>query len=254
MYAQQRRQDILHRLATSGDVSVSGLADYYDVSLETIRRDLDAMAEDGQILRVHGGAILPTGALEAPVSQRLEKNIEQKNAIARLALNYIPDTSVSIMLDSGTTTGAVAQVLPDRSNITVITNSVLIASALSERTSKMSVTLIGGQVRGITQATVGATTVEAISHYNTDIAFLGTNGMMPEAGFTTPNPTEAAAKRAMVRHTRTAIVVADADKFAQRYLVTFAEAHDIDVLISDTRLRDVGSDDIYGLAQKVELA
>ncbi len=240
MYAMERRDAIERILLTHGRVAVVDLADQFGVATETVRRDLDAMERDGLLSRVHGGAVSKerSDVTELPVTERSEQHSEAKLAIAARALEALPaGFRGSIFLDAGTTTAAIASLLSARlasqnSTAEVVTHSVLLAPVLAGA-SGITLTVIGGRIRGITAAAVGASTVQAISALRPDVAFVGANGLSAEFGLSTPDPDEAAVKAAIVRAARRVVVVADASKLGQELLVRFADLADIDVLVTD---------------------
>lgn len=238
MYATERHQAIERELAAEGRVSVVDLAGRFDVTTETVRRDLAQLEAAGTLRRVHGGAVAADRAStsEPPLTERLQRHSAAKSAIGERALDAIADGfRGSVFLDAGTTTAAVAASLAPRLGggaIEVVTHALTLAHALSSVPSA-ALTLIGGRVRGLTAAAVGADTVRAIEGMRPDVAFLGTNGVSAGFGLSTPDPEEAAVKRAIVRSARRVVVVADAEKHDRELLVGFAALSEIDVLVTD---------------------
>jgi DeoR family fructose operon transcriptional repressor len=237
MYAAERQQRIIAVARRDGRVEVSALADELGVTTETVRRDLNALERRGSLRRVHGGAI-PVERLEVEPSlaTRSGRLTEVKRRIAARALDQLPSGG-SIILDSGTTTRAVAELLPPDLDLTVLTNSLSAASVLATHPG-VSLYLLGGRVRGQTGAAVGDWTVRALTDVVVDVAFIGTNGFSVARGLTTPDQSEALVKRAMVASARTAIVLSDSSKAGDAHLHRFAELGDIDILITDTYLDD----------------
>ncbi|HKX66908.1 MAG TPA: DeoR/GlpR family DNA-binding transcription regulator [Intrasporangium sp.] len=237
MYAAERQQRIIAEARRAGRVEVTALADDLGVATETIRRDLTALERRGSLRRVHGGAI-PVERLEVEPSlaTRSGRLTEVKRRIAARALDQLPSGG-SIILDSGTTTGAVAELLPPDLDLTVLTNSLSAASVLATHPG-VSLYLLGGRVRGQTGAAVGDWTVRALTDVVVDVAFMGTNGFSVARGLTTPDQSEALVKRAMVASARTAIVLSDSSKAGDDHLHRFAPLDDIDILITDTDLDD----------------
>jgi len=238
MYATERHEQIELLLAAQGRVSVVELADRFDVTTETVRRDLDHLESAGALRRVHGGAVSRERAStrEPSLAERLEHHGRAKAAIGVRALDALgEDFSGSVFLDAGTTTAAVAAALAPRlvaERIEVVTHSLTLGHALAA-VPGASLSLIGGRVRGLTAAAVGADTVRAIGALRPDVAFIGTNGLSAAFGLSTPDPDEAAVKRAIVASARRVVVVADADKFGAELLVGFAPLDQIDVLVTD---------------------
>ncbi|MDW4572894.1 DeoR/GlpR family DNA-binding transcription regulator [Microbacterium sp. M3] len=238
MYATERHDQIELLLASQGRVSVVELADRFEVTTETIRRDLDQLETRGALRRVHGGAVTRERAStrEPSLAERLEHHGGAKTAIGHRALDALgADFSGSLFLDAGTTTGAVAAALTPRlagARIEVVTHSLTLGYSLAG-VPGASLSLIGGRIRGLTAAAVGADTVRAIGALRPDVAFVGTNGVSAGFGLSTPDPDEAAVKRAIVESARRVIVVADAEKLGAELLVGFAPLSDIDVLVTD---------------------
>ena len=199
MYAEERQHAIAGLVAERGRVSVAAVAERFGVTTETVRRDLAVLERAGVLRRVHGGAV-PAGAaltlVELALGERRDTRTEAKRKIAAAALDLLPGMDGSVLLDGGTTTAALADVLPPDRRLYVATNSVPIAARL---TASAGITLhvLGGRVRGITQTAVGDATVRAMADLRVDVAFLGTNGISPGHGFSTPDEAEAATKRAM---------------------------------------------------------
>ena len=222
------------------------LADDLGVTSETIRRDLTVLERAGVLRRVHGGAIpIERLGFEPGLAARDAVMTAEKERIAKAALAALPQEG-AVIIDAGTTTGRLAAVLPADRELTVVVNAPPLAVALASRPN-LTVIMLGGRVRGRTLATVDDLALRPLSHLFVDVAFMATNGCTPEHGLTTPDPAEAAVKRAMVGAARRAVLLADHTKFSQDYMARFAELSDIDVIYSDTGLD-------RGLAAELEAA
>lgn len=236
MYAEERQSLIVARAREDGRVEVARLADELAVTPETIRRDLTALERRGLLRRVHGGAValerLAGG--EAPLAARDQVMTTEKERIAKLALAEVPDGG-SILLDAGTTTRRLADVLPGDRELTVVTGALDIAVALARRPN-LTVLVLGGRVRPRTLAAVDVWALDALRDTFVDVAFLGTNGISVERGLTTPDPTEAAVKRAMVASARRTVVLADHTKVGSDHLVRFADLGAVDTFVTDDGL------------------
>jgi DeoR family transcriptional regulator, fructose operon transcriptional repressor len=235
MYAEERQQAIAALIRETGRLAVADLADRFAVTQETARRDLAALESAGLLRRVHGGAVA-TAALsmiEAGVAEREGSRAPEKSTIAKAATALLPPAGGSVLLDAGTTTGRLAGLLPVDRDLFVVTNSVGIAHRLSGH-GRLTVRLVGGRVRGVTQACVGDETVRALSDLRVDVAFLGTNAVSPAHGMTTPDPDEAAVKRAMVAAARQVVVLADSGKLGGEQLVRFARPEQVDTVVTDS--------------------
>lgn len=240
MYALERQELIERILLAEGRVAVIDLSERFGVTTETVRRDLDALESAGALHRVHGGAIaIERGSTaEASIVERSGLRADTKERIASRALDVLGDAfHGSIYLDAGTTTAAVADLLPARLSAVrgeaeVVTHSLTLAPALA-MADRVSLSVVGGRIRGVTAAAVGAVTVRGIQSLRPDVAFVGANGISAGFGLSTPDPDEAAVKEAIVRSARRVVLVADASKFEQESLVSFCPLEAVDVLVTD---------------------
>lgn len=232
MYAEERQQEIVRLARADGRVDVTTLAESLKVTAETIRRDLTSLERAGVLRRVHGGAIpVERIGFEPALAARDSVLINEKERIAKAALAELPDEG-AVILDAGTTTARMAQAIPTDRELTVVVNSPVLASTLGTR-SNLNVLLLGGRVRGKTLATVDDWALRPLTELYVDVAFLGTNGCSVERGLTTPDPAEAAVKRAMIAAARRTVVLADHTKIGNDYLARFGTLDDIDLLITD---------------------
>lgn len=243
LLALGRHERILARLAGNGTVSVQDLSEELNVTRETIRRDLDQLEQEGSLRRVHGGAVSADSLSRAETSwhERQHRHSEQKQAIARAALQFVPPAeSGSMVFDAGTTTEALADLLAahtlqqgDRSpSRLLLTNAVPIAQKLSD-IDTIDVEVLGGQVRGLTGAVVGDQALTTLARRQADVAFIGTNGVDAAFGLSTPDTAEAAVKSALIGSARRAVLLADSSKLGVASLVQFASLKNISTLITD---------------------
>lgn len=235
MYAEERQQHILETARTDGRVEVTALAEQLDVTPETVRRDLTALERRGLLRRVHGGAI-PVERLgfEPAVATREERLVTEKERIAKAALAELPDEG-TILIDAGTTTGRLAELLPRDRELTVVTNSLTVAGQVATQ-ANLSLYLLGGRVRGRTLACVGEWAERALADVFVDVAFVGTNGLSRERGLTTPDQSEAAVKRAMIASARRAVVLTDHSKVGIDHFALVSPLAEIDTIITDSGL------------------
>jgi len=235
MYAEERLRLITEQARRDGRVDVAGLAEQFGVTTETIRRDLSTLERQSLVKRVHGGAIpMERLGFEPGVARRSGLMVAEKDRIGKAALAEVPEEG-AVLIDAGTTTAQFAQLLPPDRELTVVTNCAPIAVAVAVK-PRIKVLLLGGRVRGRTLAAVGDWTTAALSQIYIDVAFVGTNGFSAQRGLTTPDPAEAAAKRAMIDAARRTVVLADHTKFGADALMRFAALRDVDVLVTDTGL------------------
>jgi len=235
MYPPERQQAILGRARSEGRVDVNTLADSFEVTPETIRRDLTGLERRGVLRRVHGGAIpVERLSMELPVGERFGHNAAEKDRIAKAALDQLPDGG-AIIIDAGTTTVRLADILPADRMFTVVTHGLPIAGLLAERPN-ITLHLIGGQVRPGTLAAVGSWAERGYAGILADVAFAGTNGLTAARGLTTPDIAEAAVKRALIRAARRTVVLADHSKFGLDDFAQFADLAEVDTIITDSEV------------------
>ena len=231
MLTEERRIAIVEKAKKDGRVDVVTAAQEFSVAVETIRRDLEVLQRRGLMRRVHGGAIaLDRFSREYSVAERRFLNFESKQKIAEIASHYIPDSG-SIYLDAGTSTECLSPYLRDKKDLTVITNSLTLASQIADSTTQ--VILLSGRIRPVTLSAVGELALTAMENFHADIAFLGTNGVDTEIGFTTPDPDEAAVKRKMIANSKETIMIADSSKFGKSCASRFARITDVDRIVTD---------------------
>jgi DeoR family transcriptional regulator, fructose operon transcriptional repressor len=234
MYAEERRQEMAVVIRQDGRGDVSELADRFEVTPETIRRDLTDLERQGVLRRVHGGAIpIERFRAEPGIAEKVASMAKEKSLIASAALAFVPERG-TVLLDAGTTTLALAEVFPDR-ELTVFTNAMAVGLELAIRRN-LQLYLIGGRVRGRTLADVDEWALRQLADLRVDVAFIGTNGLTVTRGLSTPDPAEAAVKRAMCQAAQQVVVVADHTKVGEEDAVRFAFIEDVDALVTDTGL------------------
>ncbi len=220
MLAQERYQIILEHLGAEGTATVSQLCALLNASEATVRRDLNALAAEGKLKKVFGGAtsIRQMGLFEEHVSRRESVMFEEKNAIATYAASLVQDGDF-IYIDSGTTTACMIPHLKN-TKATYVTNGVVHAYRLLR--AGLNVYLIGGKLRPATEAVVGSEAVRSLQKYNFTKAFMGTNGISLDEGFTTPDSEEANIKQCAIEQSFVSFILADHTKFNRAFPVTFA--------------------------------
>lgn len=253
MYAPERHQQILAAARAEGRVDVNDLARTLSVTPETVRRDLTQMERHGLLRRVHGGAI-PVERLgfEPAVLDRESRLTGEKERIAKLALEQVPEDG-SIILDAGTTTLRLAELLPTDRELTVVTHSLPIAMLLAARPN-IALHLLGGTVRPRTLAAVGDWTVRALEEIYADVAFIGTNGLTVAQGLTTPDLSEANVKRTLVRSARRTVVLADHTKVGRSDFVRVAPIEAVHMLVTDSGIDRELKDEITAAGVEVQCA
>jgi DeoR family fructose operon transcriptional repressor len=250
MYAEERQQVILERARSKGRVDVTALAEEFTVTTETIRRDLTVLERHGVLRRVHGGAI-PVERLgfEPALAAREGVMTTEKERIAKAALAELPEEG-TILLDAGTTTARLAEILPADRDLTVVTHSVSIAMSLTTRPN-LTVMLVGGRLRSRTLASVDAWALQSLKDIFVEVAFIASNGISAERGLTTPDSAEAMVKRAAIASARRAVLLADHTKVGNDYFARFADLSDIDTFITDNGIDAAVAAEIGAAGPKV---
>jgi DeoR family transcriptional regulator, glycerol-3-phosphate regulon repressor len=235
--ASKRQSEIITLLRKSGRVAVEDLAAEFSVALQTIRRDLNELSEDGRVVRVHGGAIVASGVENLAYDARQLVAHDQKRLIGEAAARLIPDNS-SLFINIGTTTEEVAKALSRHSGLLVITNNLHVASEL-HRSNAVEIFLTGGTVRQSDGGIVGAVTVEQIEQFRVDFAVIGTSAIDQTGTLLDFDIREVEISRAIVEHARKIILVSDSSKFSRSAPVRIAHLSEIDVFVTD-RLPSLG--------------
>lgn len=236
MLKEARHREILEMLHGDGSLSVADLANHFDVTDVTIRRDLSELEQQGLLRRVHGGAITNLGrSYEPPYQLRSTKYSAAKEAIGRAAAAKVLDGD-SIALDVGTTTLEIVPFLRERKNLTIITASFPIATRIIETCSldnDVRLILTGGIVRSGELSMIGGMAQEAYRNLHVDKAFLGVGGLSIREGLTDYNLEDADVKKPLLRSARYKVIVADGSKFGRLTFASVGSIDEIDAIITD---------------------
>jgi len=225
MFTEERFNVILQELKIKGIVSVTDLVKILDSSESTIRRDLNALDNEGLLKKIHGGAIAigeSTSKHDYKVNIRQSLNVDEKCLIAKYAASLIEEGDV-IYLDAGTTTELLIDFI-EAINITVVTNGIVHAKKLLERGFKTFI--VGGEIKATTEAIIGSTTVEDLKKYNFSKGFFGVNGVSNQNGYTTPDVNEAMVKAQAIKMCSQSFVLADQSKLEKVSFITFGAITD----------------------------
>ena len=237
MLAAERRSRILTLVDNRGAISVSQLVQRFEVSDMTIRRDLDSLARDGKLGKVHGGAV-PLSNLRS-VEPRFEAKSPhmdaEKDAIAARAATMV-QPGMSVALSAGSTTWRLAQELRSLPDLTVITNSPKVADVFDTDPRSDQTVLLTGGARTPSAALVGPLAVKSLKSLHVDLVFFGTHGFALQAGFTTPNLLEAETNQALLATGQRIVALADHSKWNVVGTSTYARLSDADTVLSDTGL------------------
>jgi len=229
--AETRHRAILSLVRSQGFVSSDALAAQLEVSVQTIRRDLDQLQEDRQLVRRHGGAGLDSSIENVSYADRKVLYGAEKVAIAELVARHIPPRS-SVFINIGTTTEAVARALAGHDGLRVITNNLHVAFSLS-RTTDFEVNIAGGRVRNRDGGVIGPLTTEAIDTYRFDYGIIGISGIDEDGALLDFDPDEIRAARAILRNARSVFLVADHSKFTRRPMLRMGSIKEVTALFTD---------------------
>ncbi|WP_020502557.1 DeoR/GlpR family DNA-binding transcription regulator [Sciscionella marina] len=233
MFALERRQFIVQEAQKHGSVDVASLAATIRVTTETVRRDLTLLEQQNILRRVHGGAVPVEFVNPVPgLAERPDIMASAKRAIGKRAVALLPRTG-TILIDASTTTAQLAAAIPEDRELTVITNALPIGESMV-RLPLLTVHLLGGRLRPSSLATVDHWALEQLDSLDVDVAFIGTDGISPTRGFSTPNSFESAIKRAMVKCAKKVVVLADNTKMENSFMSVFAPLDSVDVLVTDS--------------------
>lgn len=234
MLAIERRNQILERLQSEKRVVVSELSQIYQVSEETIRRDLEKLENDGLVIKSYGGAVLNEHSIfDMPFNIRKNQKIMEKQAIAGIAASLIRDGE-AMMLDASSTAVYLAKAMKNRKKLTVITNSVEIVVELFD-VPEWTVISTGGVSRERSFALVGPRADQMISGYHVDKTFISCKGFSLEHGLTDSDEQDANCKRMMLEAAKERILVADSSKFGKTAFTKVADLNQIDKVITDRK-------------------
>ncbi len=246
MLKTDRMAAILDHIAQHGTVDVTSVAADLAVSQATLRRDLQALHEQGLLVRTHGGAVARGVDLELPLRYREARHQPEKRSIGRLAAGLVPNGAV-VGMTGGTTVTEVARALMSRGDITVVTNALNIAAELVLRPS-LRVVVVGGTARHASYELVGPAAEVVIDRYHLDLSFIGVDGLAVDEGCSTHDELEAHTDHAFILRSRRAIVVTDSTKLGRVTFARICRIDEVDDLVTDNRadptllgqLRDAG--------------
>jgi DeoR family fructose operon transcriptional repressor len=233
LLAKERQNEIIEYVNATGSAKIGDLANRFDVTKETIRRDLNHLQDIGAIERSHGGATPVSSFAPVPIETRTDENRPLKLALCAKALELIPEKAV-IYLDAGSTIQCMAQLLSQKSGYTIVTNSINTAYFLNNGNNTMILT--GGQLNPNNMSTEGFQTTNLINSIKVDIAFLGTSGFKGHQGPAVMEFSDAQVKQAIIPQSKIVAVISDSSKAGLCPLVQYASWRDIDYLISDRSL------------------
>lgn len=233
MLAIERRREILARLTANGKVLVAELAKDFDVTEETIRRDLEKLDKEGLVSKTYGGAVSKhNAAIDLPYNVRESANVEQKQTIARIVADLIEDGE-RIMVDSSSTALYVIKKIKEKKNLTVITNSVKILLELADKPD-WTVLSTGGILKKNSLSLTGSSAEKMIRSYHVDTAICSCKGLDTELGITDSNENDSLIKQAMFQSAERRILALDTEKFDKKSFVKVGDFSDLDLIVTDS--------------------
>ncbi len=252
MLIEERRQYIAGLAQQQGRVLVEELSESLGISRITIRKDLDVLQRRGTVQRTHGGALLVgSGALVDPsLQEKEEQHSQEKQRIAAAATGLVQEGQC-VLLDSGSTTAAIARALRKFTRLTIITNAVNIAAEL--RGTDFEVLLTGGSLRKNSFSLVGPLAEEMLRDMHADVLFLGVDGFDLATGLSTPNVMESRVNRAMVKAATMVVAVCDSSKFNRRSLSKIVDATAVHHVITDSKLPKETAEALHSLNIKLTM-
>lgn len=244
-----RRREILALVEARGFVTIDDLARQFDVSAQTIRRDIIRLDEQGLLQRFHGGAGLPEPHRRPAYRDKQARDVGAKARIAACAATFVPEGAV-VYLDVGTTAEAVARALTAVAGLTVVTNSLHVAEIVG-RGGRAEVRVLGGRLMGPDGSLAGAQTVESLRLLRLDLAIVACSGFDADGAPMDFDPEKIAVKRTACARARRSLLVADASKFAREAAETIVPADRLDLLVTDS---DPGGAIAVAFAERLVLA
>lgn len=232
MTREERENQILQEVIVKRNVSVNDLAKKFNVTMETIRKDIAALQSKNIVSKNYGQVSLADPYLEDNFIKKETQDLNAKAKIARTALELIPNNAV-VYLDTSTTVLQLARLLSLRSGLTIVTNSLRINEVLSNNRNDVLVT--GGKYRDLSKSYFGDWTVNAIDSINIDVAFLGGDGMSG-SGVTISSYGELAVKKAVIKHSQKSVLMVSTGKFQTMGKYTYSNFEDVDILIPERQL------------------
>lgn len=233
MLAIERKNEILAILQKEQRVLVSELAKRYDVTEETIRRDLEKLERDGFVKKTYGGAVLRKNtSVDLPLRIREKTNRQQKQKVAELAASLVEEGD-SIMLDASSTSLMIAQKIKIMRKLTVITTSVEVLIELAQNEG-IRVISTGGELKASSLSLVGRRTEESLDRFNVDMALVSCKGIDLERGIMESNDLEVGVKQMMKKNAKQTVFVIDSSKFGKISFVKVMDFEAGDIVVTDT--------------------
>ncbi|MHA6611768.1 DeoR/GlpR family transcriptional regulator [Photobacterium damselae] len=231
MKQSKRHQEIIDIVKTQGYVSTEDLVERFNVSPQTIRRDLNELADANQIRRHHGGATIPSSSVNTSYNTRKVMQLAEKDCIAQAMVAHIPD-GATLFIDIGTTPEAVARALLNHNDLRIVTNNLNVAGTLMAK-EDFRVILAGGEVRNRDGGIVGEATLDFVSQFRLDFGILGISGIELDGSLLDFDYHEVRVKQAIIENSRCVMLGVDHTKFGRNAMVNLGDISQIDMLFTD---------------------
>ena len=231
-----RRAEIVALVQRQGFVTIEALAQQFEVTPQTIRRDINELAEEGILQRYHGGAAAPSSVQNIAYSSRQILHLEAKERIARAVARHIPDHA-SLSINIGTTNEAIAEALMQHKGLSVITNNLNVANIMAENEG-FQVVVAGGVVRARDRGIVGEATIDSISQFRVDIAVIGISAIDLDGTLLDFDYREVKVAQTIIRYARRVFLAADHSKLGRPAMARLGDMRDIDSFFTDLPLPD----------------
>ncbi|WFF42716.1 DeoR/GlpR family transcriptional regulator [Salinicola endophyticus] len=236
MTQQDRHDAIIALVKRQGYAAIEQLATEFNVTPQTIRRDLNQLAEEGAVRRVHGGAGLESSTVNTAYHTRKTLNLEAKRRIAELLVTQIPD-SASLFINIGTSNEFIAEALCQHSGLEVITNNLNVAAILQHKTD-FNVIVAGGQVRSRDGGIIGEATIDFINQFKVDYGIIGISGIDRDGSLLEFDYQEVRVAQAIIRNSRQVYLAADHSKFQRNAVVRQGNLSQVDAFFTDRQPPD----------------
>jgi len=233
MSLNQRQTELVEFVHKNGFVTIDTLVQHFDVTPQTIRRDLNKLADEGTIIRHHGGAEGTSSSANASYQSRKIMNLEAKEQIAKQAASIIPN-GASIFINIGTTTETIAKALLNHKNLSIVTNNIHVATILSAK-EDFTVIIAAGEVRHKDGGIIGEATCEFIEQFQMDFGIIGISGISPDGSLLDFDFREVKVAQAIIENSTTVILAADHSKFGRNAMVKQGSISQVDHLFTDKK-------------------
>lgn len=228
-----RHEQIIELVNAKGFVSVEDLASHFDVTPQTMRRDINTLASENRVRRFHGGASAAPSTQNIEYAQRKLQQSPQKNRIAKLVAEHIPDHA-SLFINIGTTNEAIAKELLNHTGLKIITNNLHVAAIVSGK-EDFDVIIAGGKVRSRDGGIIGEATMDFVSQFRTDFGIIGISGIDEDGSLLDFDYQEVRVAQALIKNSRQVLLACDHTKFGRHAMIKLGDITDVNILVTDQK-------------------